>query len=78
MPLLTEPEVTRNGIGVGHGLNGELLTELLVLLNTECGHCGGPTCVPFAPVLLIVRLFKQGILGHPLALFPEIPSILTL
>lgn len=35
MPLLTEPEVTRNGIGVGQGLKGELLTELLVLLNTE-------------------------------------------
>lgn len=43
IPLLTEPEVTKNGIGVGHGLRGELLTELRVLLNTECGHCGGPT-----------------------------------
>lgn len=35
---LIDPEVTRNGIGVGHGLNGELLSELLVLLITECGH----------------------------------------
>lgn len=32
---LTEPEVTRKGMGVGHGLNGELLTELRVLLRTE-------------------------------------------
>lgn len=38
MPLLTEPEVTKKGMGVGHGLKGELLTELRVLLKTECGH----------------------------------------
>lgn len=36
-----EPDVTRNGIGVGHGLGGEELTEDRVLDNNVCGHCGG-------------------------------------
>lgn len=72
---LTEPEVTKNGIGVGHGLNGELLTELRVLLNTECGHCGGPTCPPEdALPLLEERPFRQGIFDQPLTFFPDNPA----
>jgi len=74
---LTEPEVTRKGMGVGHGLKGELLTELRVLLKTECGHCGGPaTCGPPAPLppLLDVRPFKHGIFGHPLTSLPDTPK----
>lgn len=72
---LTEPEVTKNGIGVGHGLNGELLTELRVLLNTECGHWGGPMCTPpDAFPLLEERPFRQGILDHPLISLPDIPE----
>lgn len=71
---LTEPEVTKNGIGVGQGLNGELLTELRVLLNTECGHCGGPTCPPEdALPLLEERPFRQGIFDQPLTFFPDNP-----
>lgn len=79
IPLLTEPEVTKNGIGVGHGLNGELLTELRVLLNTECGHCGGPPCAPedAFPPLLEERPFRQGIFDQPLTSLPDKPSILT-
>jgi len=74
---LTEPEVTRKGMGVGHGLKGELLTELRVLLKTECGHCGGPTCGPPPiplPPLLDVRLFRHGIFGHPLTSLPDTPE----
>lgn len=73
---LTEPEVTRKGMGVGHGLKGELLTELRVLLKTECGHCGGPTCGPPAPLppLLDVRPFRHGIFGHPLTSLPDTPE----
>lgn len=73
---LTEPEVTKNGIGVGHGLRGELLTELRVLLNTECGHCGGPACAPADafPPLLEERPFRQGILDHPLTSLPDTPA----
>lgn len=73
---LTEPDVTKNGIGVGHGFNGELLTELRVLLNTECGHCGGPTCAPAValPPLLEERPFRQGIFDQPLTSFPDTPA----
>lgn len=46
MPLLTEPDVTRNGRGVGQGEAGVLLTELRVLDSVLCGHCGGPPNVP--------------------------------
>lgn len=41
MPLLMEPEVTRKGIGVGHGLGGVELMEDLVLMSRVCGHWGG-------------------------------------
>lgn len=63
-------------MGVGHGLKGELLTELRVLLKTECGHCGGPTCGPPAPLppLLDVRPFRHGIFGHPLTSLPDTPE----
>lgn len=73
---LTEPEVTRKGIGVGHGLKGELLTELRVLLKTECGHCGGPLCPPVAPLPLLpdARVFRHGIFGHPLTSFLGTPG----
>lgn len=67
--------MTKNGIGVGHGLNGELLTELRVLLNTECGHCGGPMCPPEdALPLLEERPFRQGIFDQPLTFFPDNPA----
>lgn len=46
MPLLTDPDVTRNGRGVGQGEAGVLLTELLVLDKVLWGHCGGPPNVP--------------------------------
>lgn len=67
--------MTKNGIGVGHGLNGELLTELRVLLNTECGHCGGPPCAPedAFPPLLEERPFRQGIFDQPLTSLPDKP-----
>ena len=67
--------MTKNGIGVGHGLSGELLTELRVLLNTECGHCGGPTCAPedALPPLLEERPFKQGIFDQPLTSLHDMP-----
>lgn len=63
-------------MGVGHGLKGELLTELRVLLKTECGHCGGPTCDPLAlfPPLPDVRPFRHGIFGHPFTSLPETPE----
>lgn len=79
IPLLTEPEVTKNGMGVGQGLNGELLTELRVLLSTECGHWGGPACAPFDafPPLLEERPLRQGIFDQPLTSFPVTPNILT-
>lgn len=41
-----DPDVTRNGRGVGHGEAGALLTELLVLDTVLWGHCGGPPNVP--------------------------------
>lgn len=43
---LRDPDVTRNGSGVGHGEAGALLTELLVLDRVLWGHCGGPPNVP--------------------------------
>jgi hypothetical protein len=43
---LMDPDVTRNGRGVGQGEAGVLLTELLVLDRVLCGHCGGPANVP--------------------------------
>lgn len=51
---LIDPDVMRNGMGVGQGLIGELLlTELLVELpfNVECGHCGGPMVMSSLSVL---------------------------
>ena len=47
---LTDPDVTRNGRGVGQGEAGALLTELLVLERVLLGHCGGP---PNAPGLVL-------------------------
>ena len=74
---LTEFDVTKNGIGVGHGLRGELLTELRVLLKTEWGHCGGPIweiIVAFPFPILVVRPFKQGILGQLLSSLSDPPE----
>jgi hypothetical protein len=63
--------VTRKGIGVGQGLRGELLTELRVLLSTECGHWGGPERDPSfesPPVEDLPR--KHGIFVQPPTLLP--------
>ena len=51
-------------MGVGQGLSGELLTELRVLLSTECGHWGGPMReLSFAPASRpdMARVRKHGI-----------------
>lgn len=47
-----------------------------MLLKTECGHCGGPTCGPPAPLppLLDARPFRHGIFGHPLTSLPDTPE----
>lgn len=71
-----EPEVTRKGIGVGQGLRGELLTELRVLLRTECGHWGGPmrepnlTFPPLTACVEVVRPRKHGIFVQPFTFLP--------
>lgn len=49
---LTEPDVTKNGSGVGHWLCGELANELLVLDTWLCGHWGGPTAIAPGPLFL--------------------------
>lgn len=46
----TDPELTRNGNGVGHWLWGELAMELLVLETWLWGHCGGPTAMAPGPL----------------------------
>lgn len=48
----TDPDVTRNGNGVGHWLWGELAKELLVLDTWLWGHWGGPTEIAPGPLLL--------------------------
>lgn len=65
IPLLTDPDVTRNGRGVGQGEAGALLTELLVLDRVLWGHCGGP---PNAPGLLLpprLQHSAHGVTGVP-------------
>jgi hypothetical protein len=64
-PHLTDPDVTRNGRGVGQGEAGALLTELLVLDRVLWGHCGGP---PNAPGLALPPRLQQsahGVKGVP-------------
>lgn len=65
IPLLTDPDVTRNGRGVGQGEAGALLTELLVLERVLWGHCGGP---PNAPGLVLpprLQHSAHGVIGVP-------------
>ena len=62
---LKDPDVTRNGRGVGQGEAGALLTELLVLERVLWGHCGGP---PNAPGLVLpprLQNSAHGVIGVP-------------
>lgn len=67
MPLM-EPDVTRNGSGVGQGEAGVLLTELRVLDSVLCGHCGGP---PNEPGLAVPPRLQHS--AHCDTCFPFMP-----
>jgi hypothetical protein len=62
---LTDPDVTRNGRGVGQGEAGVLLTELLVLERVLCGHCGGPANAPSLVLPPRLQHSAHGVTGVP-------------